>query len=138
MLMLTRFLAIALACSALCLLATFPGWHYEHDEETGNDIDVKPFPSRPVAQLVLVSSLSSAIFPLVATLWQHTAAIATASAIRSAHYGNVSVSIGVVSLVLMWASTALLATTAIGMLAMLMSMSRLEKVIENREDDSVF
>lgn len=131
MLMLTRFLAIALAFIALCLLASFPGWHYEQDDETGADIDVKPFPSKPVAQLVLVSSLSSAIFTLVATLWQHTAAIATASAIRSAQYGNVSVSIGVVSLVLMWASTALLATTVTGMLVMLKSMSVLDRLIQD-------
>ena len=124
-------MSIILTFIAFCLLYTFPGWHYEHDDETGTDIDVKPFPSRPVAQLVLMTSLPSAVFALIAALWQHTGAISTASAIRSVYYGNVSVSVGTVSLVLMWGSFVAMAVVAIGMYVMLLSMSVLDRLTDD-------
>jgi hypothetical protein len=54
-------MAIILALLSTVLLATFPGWHEERDERTGSDVDVKPFPSRPVSQVprLLLQRLSS-------------------------------------------------------------------------------
>lgn len=71
------------------------------------------------------------MFGLIATLWQHTGAVAAASAIRSVSYGNVEVTVGAVSLVLMWMSSALLIIVTIGLLVMLLSMSVLDMLTED-------
>ena len=57
--------AIILAFVTFLLLATFPGWHEERDARTGSDIDIKPFPSRPVSQVALALIFIASIFVLV-------------------------------------------------------------------------
>lgn len=69
------FMAIVLAIFSTLLLATFPGWHEERDERTGSDVDVRPFPSRPVSQVALAATFVAAVLLLTACLWQHVAAV---------------------------------------------------------------
>lgn len=53
-----------LAFITFVLLATFPGWHVETNRE-GSDVDVKPFPSRPVSQAALAFVFIASVFVLV-------------------------------------------------------------------------
>src|SRR4051794_22951993 len=81
--------AIILAFFTFILLATFPGWHEERDERTGSDVDVKPFPSRPVSQVALALIFIASIFVLVSVLWQHTASVAAATIVQDLGNGSV-------------------------------------------------
>jgi hypothetical protein len=54
-------MAVIIAFFSFILLSTFPNWHEERDEHTGSDVDVKPFPSRPVSQIVLACTIVVAI-----------------------------------------------------------------------------
>jgi hypothetical protein len=62
-----RIIAIVLAFVTFILLATFPGWHVETNRE-GSDVDVKPFPSRPVSQAALAFVFIASVFVLVSFL----------------------------------------------------------------------
>jgi len=53
-----------LAFVTFVLLATFPGWHVETNQE-GSDVDVKPFPKRAVSQAALAFVFIAAVFVLV-------------------------------------------------------------------------
>jgi len=53
-----------LAFITFILLATFPGWHVETNQE-GSDVDVKPFPKRAVSQAALAFVFIAAVFVLV-------------------------------------------------------------------------
>ncbi|KAK4953502.1 hypothetical protein LTR66_013634, partial [Elasticomyces elasticus] len=57
--------AIVLAFITFLLLATFPGWHEEQNAVTGEEMDIKPFPSRPVSQVALALIFIASIFVLV-------------------------------------------------------------------------
>jgi len=59
-----RIIAIVLAFVTFVLLATFPGWHVETNQE-GSDVDVKPFPKRAVSQAALAFVFIAAVFVLV-------------------------------------------------------------------------
>lgn len=123
-----RIVAIILAFVCFILLATFPGWHYEHDDLTGSDIDVKPFPSRPVCQVALALIFVSSVFVLVSVLWQHTASVAASTIAQDFGNGSVKSGVGTAAMILGWFGFALLIIVTIGLLVMLLSMSVLDKL----------
>jgi Ca2+ regulator and membrane fusion protein Fig1 len=123
-----RIVAIILAFFTFILLATFPGWHYEHDELTGSDVDVKPFPSRPVCQIALALVFVASVFVLVSVLWQHTASVAAATIAEDFGNGSVKSGVGTSAMVLGWFGFVLLIIVTIGLLVMLLSMSVLDKL----------
>ncbi|KAF1811303.1 membrane fusion mating protein FIG1 [Eremomyces bilateralis CBS 781.70] len=122
--------AIILAFIVFVLLATFPGWHSERDQVTGSDIDVKPFPSRPVSQVALALIFITSIFILVSVLWQHTASVAAAVIAQDFGNGNVKSGVGTSSMVLGWFSFALLVIVTIGLLVMIISIVVLDKLTD--------
>lgn len=123
-----RIVAIILAFVCFVLLATFPGWHYEHDDVTGSDIDVKPFPSRPVCQVALALIFVSSVFVLVSVLWQHTASVAASTIAQDFGNGSVKSGVGTSAMILGWFGFSLLIIVTIGLLVMLLSMSVLDKL----------
>ncbi|KAF2399735.1 membrane fusion mating protein FIG1 [Trichodelitschia bisporula] len=120
--------AIILAFVCFILLATFPGWHYERDDITGSDIDVKPFPSRPVCQVALALIFIASVFVLVSVLWQHTASVAASTVAQDFGNGSVKSGVGTSAMVLGWFGFVLLIIVTIGLLVMLLSMSVLDKL----------
>jgi hypothetical protein len=120
--------AVILAFICLILLATFPGWHVAEDRLTGSQIDVKPFPSRPVCQVALALVFVAAIFVLVSVLWQHTASVAAASVTEDFGNGSVKSGVGTTAMILGWFGFALLIIVVIGLLFMLLSMAALEEL----------
>lgn len=118
---LCRIIAIVFAFITFILLATFPGWHEEVDED-GEGRDVKPFPSRPVSQVALALIFVASTFILVSVLWQHTASIAATQVAQDLANGSVLSGIGVTALGLGWASFGILVAVTIGLLAMILSI----------------
>ncbi|KAI5361123.1 Putative Cell fusion protein Dni1/Fig1 [Septoria linicola] len=123
-------IAIVLAFVTFLLLATFPGWHEEHDARTGSDIDIKPFPSRPVSQVALALIFIASIFVLVSVLWQHTASVAAAQVAQDFGNGSVRSGVGTSAMVLGWFGFALLIIVTVGLLVMILSIHLLDKLTD--------
>jgi len=128
------FIAVVLAFVTILLLATFPGWHEERDERTGSDVDVRPFPSRPVSQVALAASFVAAVQLLIASLWQHVGSVGAAAMAESANYGNIRTDIGVSAITMVWVAFTLQITVAIGLLVMVLSIIILDRLTDNDSD----
>ncbi|GAB7352110.1 hypothetical protein MBLNU459_g2607t1 [Dothideomycetes sp. NU459] len=122
--------AIILAFITFLLLATFPGWHEEHTRD-GSDVDVKPFPSRPVSQVALALIFIASIFVLVSVLWQHTASVAAAQIAQDFGNGSVKSGVGTSAMVLGWFGFALLILVTIGLLVMILSIHMLDRLTDD-------
>ncbi|KAK4498801.1 hypothetical protein PRZ48_009311 [Zasmidium cellare] len=122
-----------LALEALCWagLATFPGWHEEHDARTGSDIDIKPFPSRPVTNACIMASGLATIFFLISALWQHIAAAATISVAKSVTHDQLNGRVGAAATVLVWLTFGLSVLPFLGLFIMSLSIRLLDKLIED-------
>ena len=117
---------MALAGLAFVGLATFPGWVEEHDEATGSDIDVKPFPSRAVSQAIAFVLLMASLLVLVSCLWQHVAAASVVTTVSSMSQQRVIGHVGAVAAVLVWLSLTLVVFTFLGILVMIISIYMLD------------
>lgn len=124
------FMALVLAFLGILLLSTFPGWHQEHDENTGSMVDVKPFPSRPVSNVALAFSSVAATLLLIAGLWQHIGSVGAAAMADMANYGNVRTDIGAAAVSMAWAGFTLTAIAAMGLLTMILSLRALDRLTE--------
>ncbi|KAL9094823.1 MAG: hypothetical protein Q9165_002772 [Trypethelium subeluteriae] len=122
--------AIILAFVCFLLLATFPGWHEETDARTGSDVDIKPFPSRPVSQIALALIFISSVFVLVSVLWQHTASVAASQVAQDLGNGSVKSGVGTSAMVLGWFGFGLLVVVTIGLLVMILSIRLLDKLAD--------
>ncbi|KAJ5197980.1 uncharacterized protein N7498_007097 [Penicillium cinerascens] len=121
--------AVVLAFFCFILLATFPGWHEERDE-SGSDVEVKPFPSRPVSQAALALIFISSVFVLVSVLWQHTASVAASTIAQDMGNGSVKSGVGTSAMVLGWFGFVLLVVVTIGLLVMILSISLIRKLTD--------
>ncbi|KAJ5692477.1 hypothetical protein N7462_001900 [Penicillium macrosclerotiorum] len=127
-------LIVAVIFAFLCfiLLATFPGWHDEIDE-SGSDIEVRPFPSRPVSQVALALIFVSSVFVLVSVLWQHTASVAASTIAQDFGNGVVKSGVGTSAMVLGWFGFVLLVIVTIGLLVMILSIKIIKKLTDDDE-----
>ncbi|OQD77216.1 hypothetical protein PENDEC_c003G05874 [Penicillium decumbens] len=121
--------AVVLAFLCFILLATFPGWHEERDD-SGSDVEVKPFPSRPVSQAALALIFVSSVFVLVSVLWQHTASVAASTIAQDMGNGSVKSGVGTSAMVLGWFGFVLLVVVTIGLLVMILSISLIRKLTD--------
>ena len=110
---------------SIFLLATFPGWHKEVDDD-GTEREVKPFPSRPVSLIALAASTLASLLALVSMIWQHTASVAAATTAQHLGYGTVKSAIGPTSLVLGWVGFGAMALGAVGLLVMVWHIRKLD------------
>jgi preprotein translocase subunit SecG len=127
----TSIVAIVFAFICLLLLATFPGWHEEEDDN-GSEREVKPFPSRPVSQIALAIIFIASIFILVSVLWQHTASVAASIIAQDLGNGSVKSGVGSTAMVLGWFAFALLIIVTIGLLVMILSIRVLAETFAER------
>lgn len=125
------FMSVILAFLCSLLLATFPGWHEERDERTGSDVEVKPFPSRPVSQVALTQAFVSAVLLTMASLWQHVGSVGAAAMSESANYGNVKSSIGSAAMALAWTGASIELLITIGLLTMILSIIVLDRLTDD-------
>lgn len=125
------FMGIVLTFVSTLLLATFPGWHEERNSETGSEVDVKPFPSRPVSQIALSNSFVAAVLLLIASLWQHVGAVGAATMAETANYGNIKVSIGGGAMAIVWISFTMEMIATIGLVVMILSIIVLDRLTDD-------
>ncbi|CAG8085351.1 unnamed protein product [Penicillium olsonii] len=121
--------AVILAFFCFILLATFPGWHEETDDN-GSEREVKPFPSRPVSQAALALIFVSSVFVLVSVLWQHTASVAASTIAQDMGNGSVKSGVGSSAMVLGWFGFVLLVIVTVGLLVMILSISLIRKLTD--------
>ncbi|KAI9820823.1 MAG: hypothetical protein M1826_000848 [Phylliscum demangeonii] len=117
--------AIILAFICFLLLATFPGWHQEEDED-GSITSKKPFPTRFVSQIALAIVFIASVFVLVSVLWQHTASVAATTIAQDLGNGSVKSGVGTTAMILGWFSFALLIVVTIGLLVMILTVQLVE------------
>lgn len=109
---------------------TFPNWHEETNDD-GSEIEVKPFPSRPVTQVALGASALGFIFALISVLWQHVNSSAAGTMAESLTYGAVEAHVGTGAMVLGWAAVALICIVALALLVLIMSFSFLSRLTDD-------
>lgn len=120
---------MALTGLGFLLLATFPGWHEDIDARTGNAIDIKPFPSRPVSQLVALALGAASLLLLVSALWQHVAAASVVAIISDTVQRGVVGHIGAASVALVWLSFALTVVAFQGIVVQILSIHLLDRSV---------
>jgi hypothetical protein len=120
---------MALTGLAFSGIATFPGWHKDYDARTGSDIDIKPFPSRPVSQAVALALGMASLLLMISALWQHVAAASVVAIIATTGQGQRVVGdIGAASISLVWLSFALAILVFQGIIVMLLSINLLGRL----------
>jgi hypothetical protein len=124
-------MSLVLSFICILLLATFPSWHQEHDPATGSEIDVKPFPSRPVLQVALACSFVAAMLFLIASIWQHVGAVGAAAIADITGYGNIRTAIGTNAMIMVWASFIVCTVVAIGLTQLLLSIQLLDRLTDD-------
>lgn len=126
-------MVIALASLSIFAIIQIPTWRVEVDETTGEEFDVKYFPSHLVLQTSVSSTSCAAMLALVAALWQHTAAAAAISLVESVGYGHVKGAIGSIGVGLVWAGCALLIIEALTLIRVALQLWILSKTSEREE-----
>ena len=121
--------AVALAIIAIGLLLTFPGWHQETNE-TGSEVDVKPFPSRLVSNLALAASVLATLLALVSMMWQHTASVAVATTVQDMGYGTIKSEVGAMAMALGWVGLGCIVVPTISVLVMILSIMSLDTLTD--------
>lgn len=127
----SRLGSVGLALLALILFNTFPGWHEERDITTGSDIDVKPFPSRPVLMACLACTGLASLFTFTSALWQHTAAATAATVLETSAVSLIKGSVGSVGTVLAWLIFGIWIITFIATLVMYLSVLLLARLTDD-------
>ncbi|OJJ00050.1 hypothetical protein ASPVEDRAFT_541230 [Aspergillus versicolor CBS 583.65] len=123
-------IAVILAFFCFIVLATFPGWHEETDP-SGSEVEVKPFPSRPVSQVALALIFVAAVFVLVSVLWQHTASVGASTIAQDLGNGSVKSGVGTSAMVLGWFGFALMVIVTIGLLVMILNLRLLRQLTDD-------
>lgn len=106
---------------SFALMHTIPGW-LPTVNDSGSEVDVKPFPSRPVSQVALLALSLASILVLVSALWQHVATATAASLGGGLAYGTVIGGVGTVAMVLGWGGLMLVVMVTLGLVVMILSM----------------
>lgn len=123
----SRIIAVIFAFLCFVLLATFPGWTEQMEED---EHVVKPLPTRAVSQAALVLTFIASVFVLVSVLWQHTASVAASAITQDLGNGSVRSGVGTSAMVLGWFGFSLLVIVTIGILFMILNASLFEKMAE--------
>lgn len=123
------FISVTLGFLCIPLLATFPSWHEEVDED-GSTREVKPFPSTPLLQVICGMLFVASVLTLVSSLWQHIAAKAFATTAQNMAYGSVKSDVGAAAIGLGWASLALYMVAFTSTLVMFFNIRILDQLTD--------
>ncbi|KAH8805284.1 Ca2+ regulator and membrane fusion protein Fig1-domain-containing protein [Xylogone sp. PMI_703] len=115
------FTALPLQFLNILLLMTFPGWHEEVSDD-GSDMEVRPFPSRPVSQAALGLATIAAVFAFITGFLQHIASATGSTMVHSLSYGTVNGHVGTAAMILGWAGILLYLVVMVGILLMILSI----------------
>ncbi|KAJ5664658.1 hypothetical protein N7462_011471 [Penicillium macrosclerotiorum] len=129
-------ITIILIATCLIVLSTFPGWHEEFDE-TGSDIEVRPFPKPSAVTACLFTTGLGFGFGLTSILWQHINSSSTASMTETLTYGAASGHVGSSAMALGWIGVGLIALVGLGILTMKLSISYIKRLHDENDQHSM-
>jgi hypothetical protein len=124
---------MAISILVFCGQVAYPGWHVDHSEDFESDIEVKPFPSRPLTQACFIASGFAASLLLISALWQNVSAAAAGSTISYTTYGTTKAHVGPVAMVLLWLAFLALTLVSVGLLLLILSLRVLSELSENSD-----
>lgn len=125
-----RFIAIISSSLALFLLSTFPSW-YELSYDPGSEVDIRPFPSRPVSLVACALAFISSIILLLSSLWHHVAVVAYTAGVGSLAASAVRTDLGTTSIIFLWVSFATITIVGLGLVVMILSISILNRLVDS-------
>jgi len=124
------YTSIPLLLFIILILASFPGWHDEEDED-GIERAVKPFPSKILRNIALGLALIASLLTFMSVLWQHIASSTASVMSGSLSYGAVDGHIGTTAIVLGWAGVFLSIFIFIALLLMILNIRFLSETFED-------
>ena len=127
-------IGLVAALFVIALLATFPGWH-EETNDNGSEVEVKPFPSHPVVNVAYYTSQAATFLIFASAVWQHASAVAFSIALQNASAGLVKSEVGTSAMVLVWFGFGLLALVTIGLYILILSIKLLKDITDDDDDD---
>ncbi|KAF2177490.1 hypothetical protein K469DRAFT_644307 [Zopfia rhizophila CBS 207.26] len=126
-----------LALISLLILSLFPNYHTETDELTGEEVEVKPFPSRKKCFMCLASTTLAVLFTFVSALWQHTSSATAATLLQFAAFPLIKASVGTIGTVLAWLAFGLWLVACSMTLLAIISYAVLDKLTDDDDSSSV-
>lgn len=99
-------------------------------DEDGEYRENKAFPQIGRTHAATSFCVVSALLLILASLWQHVAAITVGSAIEAAFGGVIKSRVGNIAIGLMWGSTSAAALVAMGMVIVIIAMRLIDKLID--------
>lgn len=128
-------MSIILMLIGFCGLSTFPTW-YEETTPDGEEVEVKPFPSRAVSTFILGLYVLTTLFLLVAILWQHVAVVAHSATIEAAFNGAIKGGVGTAAMALGWVAIGTNCLVVLGLGVMLVNLMLLRQLTDDDEYDA--
>ncbi|KAF2119528.1 Ca2+ regulator and membrane fusion protein Fig1-domain-containing protein [Lophiotrema nucula] len=130
------FPGLIILVDVLCLLSAigllnFPNWIDERDRITGSEINVKPFPSRPVSRAIAACLGFASALAFGSAVWQHTSAASVACLAETLSQSQIHVRIGTTAVALVWAPVLLIALAFIRLAQEILSIFILDKLTDN-------
>ncbi|ORX97561.1 Ca2+ regulator and membrane fusion protein Fig1-domain-containing protein [Clohesyomyces aquaticus] len=116
---------------AIVGLLTFPGWHSEVNDDTGSEVDVKPFPDRKVTLSILIALGFATPLAFAAALWQHTAAASVACLAETVSGDSVHAVVGGAAIALAWLPVFFLALAFVAAMVMYLSIRILDRLTDD-------
>lgn len=92
---------------------------------------MKRFPSRALTHSICAFLAAAILFALLSALWQHTAAVAFATAVQNMAYGSVKSEVGAMAIGLGWASLALYIVAFCVVLVQILSIKFLDTLTDD-------
>jgi hypothetical protein len=125
-------IAIVFAFIATLLMATFPGWHKEeNDDEEGSAQEVKNFPNKTTIHVAFASIGLASAFGCASAFWQHIGASVASTMTRHLTNNQAITHTGTIAMVFAWLGTALCSISAVALLVMIMSYGIFEEIASN-------
>lgn len=118
-----------LAMPSVCLLLTFPTWHTATTDD-GSEHEVKPFPSRAVTHLLVVTLCSASFFVLVSMVWSQVAAVTAGGTLDFVFQGLVATNVGWLIPLFGWLAFSLITTGFMAMVVMVLSIQLLDMLTD--------
>jgi hypothetical protein len=126
--------AVGLSFIAFILLWTLPGWHTETDE-TGDLIDVKPFPSQQKCSFILLFLGLAVLSLLISAIWQHAAAASATALVKPLSQGQLVSHVGPAAIVLGWMTVLTMMAVFVGVWIMILSLGDLDTLLISDAED---
>ncbi|KAE8149903.1 Ca2+ regulator and membrane fusion protein Fig1-domain-containing protein [Aspergillus avenaceus] len=131
------FMSIILMVICIVLFAGFPGWRKEIDS-SGEEKEVKPYPSRWLMYSALVCSGLSSTMGLVVMQSQYNSVVAAGVMAEQLMYGAIQTHVGAAGMALGWVAVmcmGVVAIAAFGYVVKHQALSLIRKMLDKKDEE---